>query len=103
MENHVHKTRSVCCALIVLLCFFTASVSSENFIGTHANHDCPGEGCPVCLQLQWAWNFSGQLRNASFQPFLFTHLISCIVLISGYAFFDRIRLTAVGLKVRMNR
>jgi hypothetical protein len=44
-------------ALIVLAaCVALAAVFSEAFVFSHIDHDCIGEDCPVCLQIETALN-----------------------------------------------
>jgi hypothetical protein len=50
------------------LCFITAALSPESFIFIREDHDCCGDGCPVCLQIQGSALFSGNLRSAAFSP-----------------------------------
>ena len=41
-------------ALAVLLCFAVFSIGSVVFVAQHADHDCTGAHCEVCLQLHRA-------------------------------------------------
>jgi hypothetical protein len=84
------------------LCFAAASLFSENYVLSHAGHDCPGEDCPVCLLIQRAEHFSRQSKNAVFYP-------GCSAAIRWTAApslclvgFHVIPLSNVRLKVKMN-
>ena len=48
-------------ALSLLLCFFIVSLSASIFIIAQANHDCIGDGCPICAQLHNAQKLLEQL------------------------------------------
>jgi hypothetical protein len=37
-------------------CLALAAISAETFVFTHIDHDCTGEDCPVCLQIEIARN-----------------------------------------------
>jgi hypothetical protein len=89
--------------LIFFVCFIIMSLSSEAFILTHADHDCSGEGCPLCIQIEWTRNFSRQLRYAPFQFFfpLGALLFSAFAL--KPVLFHVIPISSVSLKVKMNR
>jgi hypothetical protein len=88
---------------LLCLCFVTASLFSENYILFHRDHDCGGEGCPVCLLIQQAENFYRQPKwDASF-PGLFLNAILTAVFIVKFVVFRFIPLSVVQLKVKMNR
>jgi hypothetical protein len=42
--------------MVITACLALAAVSAEVFVFTRLNHDCTGEHCPVCLQLEIAQN-----------------------------------------------
>jgi hypothetical protein len=89
--------------LILSICFIALSLFSEGFVITHADHDCHGEGCPLCLQIEWTRNFFQQFRYVPFQsPFIpNSPLFSALVLKT--ALFRPIPISSVALKVKMNR
>jgi hypothetical protein len=90
-------------ALILCVSFMTLSFFSEAFLLDHTNHDCCGDGCPVCLQIQWARDFSRQFRYASCPvltsidgPLVFCFCVKTV-------FLNPVPLSSVSLKVKMNR
>jgi hypothetical protein len=88
---------------VFCFCFFAAVLWSETFIVTHEHHDCYGEGCPVCLQIQGARNFSRLLKAAPFQTVSSPGTFLIVPIISKNTFFAPVPLSAVALKVKMNR
>jgi hypothetical protein len=91
-----------CISLTVCLCLFVVSIFSESFTGIHPEHACYGDKCPVCLQLRWAQNFSGQLKSASLQAAFFLPALLTIRSLSRLVVFNLIPATSVTLKVKMN-
>jgi hypothetical protein len=85
------------------LVFVLASLFSENYIVSHAAHDCRGEDCPVCLLIQRAENFSRQAKNAVFYPGPSVNARRLSAVIFGLVIFRFVPLSAVRLKVKMNR
>jgi hypothetical protein len=88
---------TLCCCCVVFFLF------SETCIAFHADHNCRGEGCPVCSLIRGLIHCSRQLKSASIFPvvhpgvFLLTALA---VLSSGFC---SIPASGVRLKVRMYR
>jgi hypothetical protein len=79
---------------------------SETIPAVHGEHDCCGEGCPVCLLVQGAENFSRQLKYSAFHPgFSSNDLFLAAVVRNALnvTVFLLVPLSAVGLKVKMNR
>jgi hypothetical protein len=83
--------------------FFLASLFSENFIINHAAHECCGEGCPVCMQIQEAGNFLRSLKSLSSQPPFFPGAMMLPVIILKFAALNYIPVSSVTLKVKLNR
>jgi hypothetical protein len=85
------------CAILVL-----AVLSAENFTAVRADHDCSGEGCPVCLLMQGARILNRQLKHAAFPPGIFSGAVPAIVFVSHLAARRPVSANSVTLKVRMN-
>jgi hypothetical protein len=90
-------------ALILCVSFMALSFFSEAFILDHTDHDCCGDGCPVCLQIQWAQDFSRQFRYAPAQFFLSIKTPLFFVFVLKLFFLNPLPLSSVSLKVKMNR
>jgi hypothetical protein len=88
--------------LVLGICFILPALFSENFIITHAEHDCCGDRCPVCLQIQWARNFSRQFRYAPLQNSPSLSVLFFAPHILKPAVFNFVPITSVSLKVKMN-
>jgi hypothetical protein len=85
--------------LVLCACFTAAVLFSEFFIASQWDHDCCGEGCPVCCLVQGAVNFSRQLRPAPvFLILLSLFLPGVLVLRLCLA-----PVNSVRLKVKINR
>jgi hypothetical protein len=87
---------------LVLCCLGSALLFSEWFVASQglAAHDCPGEGCPLCLLVQGAQHCSRQLRQAPALP-----VLPPGVLLPGprnAGFCACYAVSAVRLKVRIN-
>ena len=51
-------------ALFIAILFLTVSLLAIAFICKHANHDCSGQGCVVCEQLDFANNICKKIAMA---------------------------------------
>lgn len=40
-------------AAFILVCVVITVLFSAVFVLTHTNHDCIGDGCPVCAEIQY--------------------------------------------------
>jgi hypothetical protein len=79
------------------------SLVSESFIVSHRAHDCPGEGCPLCILIQRAEIFFRQLKCAVSCPGFSTVIFLTAVFILKFAAFRFVPPSGVQLKVKMNR
>jgi hypothetical protein len=80
-----------------------SAVVSETLIAVYAEHDCVGEGCPLCILIQRMENYFRQSKCAVFHPGFSITDILLASLILNFAVFRIIPLSAVRLKVKMNR
>jgi hypothetical protein len=80
-----------------------ASLVSESYILFHRAHHCPGEGCPLCLLIQRAENFSRQLKGTVSCPGFSAAILLAAVFILQFAAFRFVPLSAIQLKVKLNR
>ena len=91
-------------SLVAIICigFVLASFLSASFVITHEHHQCTGDGCVVCCQLENAKNTLKQFgmsgaSSLSFLPVLI-FLIVCAI-----RCFPNIKIASlVTLKIRMN-
>ncbi|MDR2375005.1 MAG: hypothetical protein LBD96_01050 [Treponema sp.] len=94
--NRAARTGLVLCCCVVSTLLF-----SGFFIASHADHDCLGEECPLCLLAQMALNFSRQLKQIPAFPVVPPLLVSPLA--AGFRFFCTPPASSVRLKVRINR
>jgi hypothetical protein len=85
------------------LCLIAAFFSAETALSVHSNHACTGADCPVCLLIQRTENFLRQLKNAAFFPGVKEAAFLMIALTLKRVFFLFFPLSAVRLKVKINR
>jgi hypothetical protein len=83
------------------VCLVLTALFSENFTAVRADHDCPGEGCPVCLLIQGARTLTRQLKHAAFPSGLLSGAVPVIVL-AWLAARRPVSASSVTLKVKMN-
>jgi hypothetical protein len=79
-----------------------AALFPEGYILLHHNHDCSGEGCPLCLLIQRAENFFRDLKSAASCPDFSAASLLMAVFILKFAVFRFVPLSTVQLKVKMN-
>lgn len=89
-------------ATIICICFVLVSFLSIFFVINHEHHQCTGESCLVCCQLENAKNTLKQSNmsgtsHLSFLPVL-TFLTICVI-----SYFANIKIASlVTLKIRMD-
>jgi hypothetical protein len=81
-------------------CLVLAALFSENFTAARAGHDCPGEGCPVCLLIQGA--LTRQPKHAAFPAGLFSGAAPLVIPVPWLAVRRPVSASSVTLKVKMN-
>jgi hypothetical protein len=86
--------------LIPAVCIAFSVVFVETM--TAAEHDCTGEGCPVCLQIEAAQYFLKTLKLAGIGLFLAVCLVFSVQIHKKYAFSTPYSLSPVLLKDRFN-
>jgi hypothetical protein len=86
--------------IALCVCLVLAALFSDHFIAVRADHDCPGEGCPVCLLLEEAR--TRQLKHAAFPAGLFSGAAPLVVPVPGRAALYPVSASSVTLKVKMN-
>jgi hypothetical protein len=88
--------------LVPAVCIGFSTFFSETTICSDHDHDCIGEGCPICLQIETADNFLNTLKLAS----IYFLLMACFVFFAfspkKHACFNIYFLSLIGLKVRFN-
>jgi hypothetical protein len=62
------KTKTVFLALAVCVVF--SAFFTETLAAASLDHDCTGEGCPICLEIQIATNFLKTLKLAGIILFI---------------------------------
>jgi len=71
------KNRKQILSTLLCILFITMLVLSSSFIVTHEHHDCTGEKCPVCAQIQIAVNILNSIKAAIVPLLSFIGLLSC--------------------------
>jgi hypothetical protein len=90
----------------LFLCCAAAFFFSERFIalpGDLGEHDCCGEGCPICLVIQRAENIAEQFKSPAYYPVLPVRALLFAALMVRLAVLFRVPFNSVLLKVKMNR
>jgi hypothetical protein len=88
--------------LILAVCIACSVVFTETLIAAGQNHDCTGEGCPVCLQIEAAGCFLKTLKLAGIGLFLAVCSLFSVQFHKKYACFSSYFLSPITLKVRFN-
>ncbi|MDR3294268.1 MAG: hypothetical protein LBT26_00350 [Clostridiales Family XIII bacterium] len=88
-------------ALTFCLLFVSASILATGFIVTHADHDCAGEGCAVCAQIQSAQNLLNGDVALAFVSLAGAEVFAPARLLPP-ASFSVIAANPVSFKVKMN-
>ena len=88
--------------LVLCVCVAAAALLSENFIAAHADHDCLGEGCPVCLRIQEVRLLVRQFKYTALHFGFLPGMVPMIALALRLAALRVISTNSVRLKVKMN-
>ena len=85
------KKRNRIAALLLAVTILVIMLYSAFFVAAEADHDCVGEGCPICYQVDACQN--------TLKSLAFTYILCrCISLCTDYAQRD----TLVSLKVKLS-
>ncbi|MDR0878819.1 MAG: hypothetical protein LBN21_12265 [Treponema sp.] len=94
------RNRLLLIALTVFLVF--TAVFAEGFVFTHLDHDCIGEHCSVCLQIQIAQSLLEGLARFGIFAIAAGLILQTFVIIKSRLSFVTIPLTLVELKIKYN-
>jgi hypothetical protein len=89
--------------LSLCFCFAVVFLFSETVVSIQPDHDCCGADCPVCLLMQRVENFFRQLKNAVFHAGFPVTAFLMTTFILNRASFLFVPMSAVRLKVKINR
>lgn len=96
------KNRSRVLSWIVLVVFSLVILCSSAFIITHADHDCSGEDCPVCIELAECHNTLHPLGTAFMGGVhLAVMTLALAVIISSFTKVKTDHTTLISLKVEL--
>ena len=102
-ENNLKNKKFKRITLALCICFVAVSLFAQIYIIINANHDCFGDGCAICEQLNNAKTF---LKNigAAFSVLLVTLSIlsALIIRVIKYIFAGIFTANPVALKVKIN-
>ena len=88
--------------LALAVCMVFSIVFTEFFAADDHEHDCIGEGCPICLQIQTAAYFLKILKMAGITVFSAFVLVFLIKIPLKHTDFTPCPHSSVTLKVRIN-
>jgi hypothetical protein len=83
-------------------CVVMTALFSESYISSHQDHDCSGEGCPLCFLVEGAEFFSRQLKGAASCPAFSAAVLPASARVLKFAAFRSVPASAVRLKVKLN-
>ena len=102
LQNKQIKIKRI--ALMLCVCFVVVFLFAQIYIITHVNHDCIGDGCPICELLRSMRTLLNHIGTAVVIVFvMFTGLFAGIILAMKYIFDDIASVNLVDLKVRINK
>lgn len=89
-------------AIFLCLCFIVVSLLSMMYLIKEINHDCMGEHCKVCSNIDSAKNILKQLSNRKIEGENINTIILPLTITILFITYKVIIFTPVKLKVRMN-
>ena len=98
--KHLYARRSI--VLVICLGIAVTFLLSTWFIISHVDHNCIGEHCAICAQIQTAENLLRQINMSNISvPDVFSNLLLAFTLICYINTYKNIT-NPITLKVRMN-
>ncbi|GHV43092.1 hypothetical protein AGMMS49546_23710 [Spirochaetia bacterium] len=88
--------------MVLTACLALAAVSAGVFVFTNLDHDCIGEHCSVCLQIEIAQNLLEGLGCIGLFTFAACLISQILVILKSRLCFSFVPQTLVGLKVQYN-
>jgi hypothetical protein len=89
--------------LIVLMALLLpAAVFAEGFVFTHLDHDCIGEHCSVCLQIEISQSLLEGLGRIGILALAARLILQILIIIKNRLCFSILPQTLVGLKIKYN-
>ncbi|GHV82950.1 hypothetical protein AGMMS50212_02900 [Spirochaetia bacterium] len=88
--------------IVLTACLALAAVFAESFVFTNLDHDCLGEHCSVCLQIEIAQNVLEGLGRIGLFALAACIILQILVIIKNRLRFSFFPQTLVGLKVQYN-
>jgi len=95
-------SRSTILFLILITCVVFSILSAETSIAGEHDHDCTGEGCPVCAHIEAVQCFLKTFKLAVVFAFFAVCYAFFFRTLRMYNHFSCYVLTPIGLKVRFN-
>ena len=88
--------------LAIAVCITFSVVFAENLAAGEIDHDCMGENCPVCLNIETAKGFLNTLKSAGSFSSLTSHLVFTSTIPENNAEYNIYPNSPIALKVRFN-
>ena len=103
MDNRISKSKKIL-ALLTAVMVAVLLLLSGFFIITHTEHDCIGEDCPVCAQLETCENGMRLLTQAAGMGAVlaFAYIVTERIILLYLAGLDLCPVSLVSLKIRLN-
>ena len=99
MRTYIGKKKTAIVICVLVLCTLFLSIS---FLVVEAKHNCTGDGCPICADMELCVQNIGQWGSGMSIGLTPTYVqIYVILLVTSY-FYIRKRSTLISYKVRMN-
>jgi hypothetical protein len=88
--------------LALAACIAFSVLFAESLIADEHDHDCIGEGCPICLQIETTNNLLRTLKLAGLFCFLFVCTVFLSLTFQKYTEITICVFSPIALKVRFN-
>lgn len=100
-SQSVSKSKKLLAALIAFVLVLTAFFSAY-YISAELDHDCSGDGCPVCAVIQLCENFLRQAGSGNVQPGFEIFRAFDILFAAAFLSLFLVKKTPVKEKIRLN-
>jgi hypothetical protein len=88
--------------IVLTACLALSAVFAEGFVFTHLDHDCIGEHCSVCLQIEIAQSLLEGLGRIGILALAACLIPQIFVIIKNCLYYSIVPQTLISLKVKYN-
>ncbi|MGC4019772.1 MAG: hypothetical protein QM793_11485 [Muricomes sp.] len=99
-EIKLHR-KSVISVLLIIAVLCVLFMSNQ-YISEHIRHNCTGEGCPVCAEIQFVKSLINQAEDVLYLAVAVSYIVYVVKRILSFIYSFIQKETLISKKVRLN-